>query len=451
MAIPPPFKNQLETAKFLADHPRAFDLSDCGTGKTRSEIEAYKASARKCALVLAPKSILQPAWGEDIEAFAPELRYSIAYAENREEAFQKDADLYITNYAAATWLAQQSPKFFERFSDLIIDESTAFKHHTSKRSKAVAKIVKYFPVRRLMTATPNPNSITDIWHQAFLLDGGKRLGPSFYAFRNATCIPTQNGPSANMLKWTDREGAEVAVTGLLTDITIRHRLEDCTDIPPNHEYVRKYFMDALQNAQYRKLEATSILAIKERTVNAVNGAVLYNKLLQVASGAVYDDSGGYSVIDTGRYELVLDLVEERRQSIVFFNWEHQRKLLVEEAKKRGISFEVIDGENRNIDAKNEIVRNFQKGFYRVLFIHPQSGAHGLTLTAAKSTIWASPTYNLEHYHQGKKRIHRAGQTEVTETIVIVAPHTVDEVAYTACLQKQTRMADLLQMLAEATR
>jgi Superfamily II DNA/RNA helicases, SNF2 family len=451
LSIPEPYQNQIETAKFLSDRPRAFDLSDCGTGKTRSEIEAYKASARKCALVVAPRSILQPAWGDDLAAFAPEIRYSIAYAENREEAFQKEADFYITNHDATKWLAKQSPKFFERFSDLIIDESTAFKHHTSKRSKALAKIAKYFPVRRLMTATPNPNSITDIWHQAFILDGGKRLGPSFYAFRNATCTPIQNGPASNMLKWEDREGAELAVTGLLADISIRHLLEDCTDIPPNHEYTRNYYLPTAHYAQYRKLEETSILAIKDRTVNAVNGAVLLNKLLQVASGAVYDDSGGYSVLDTGRYELVLDLVEERRQSVVFFTWEHQRRCLVEEAEKRGLSYAVIDGENRNINTKNEIVRNFQKGFYRVLFIHPQSGAHGLTLTAAKSTIWASPTYNLEHYHQGKKRIHRAGQTEKTETIVIVAPHTADEQAYAACLLKQTRMGDLLHLLAEAPR
>lgn len=451
MAIPPLFKNQLETVKFLAENNRAFDLSDCGTGKTRSEIEAYKASARKCALVLAPRSILQPAWGEDIRTFAPELKYSIAYAENREEAFQKDADLYITNHDAAKWLAQQSPKFFERFSDLIIDESTAFKHYTSKRSKAVAKIAKYFPVRRLMTATPNPNTILDIWHQAFILDGGQRLGKSFFHFRSQVCTPQQNGPAANMLKWVDKEGAELAVTGLLAPISIRHTLESCTEIPPNYEYTRPYFLQPKHYAQYRKLEETSILAIKENTVNAVNGAVLYNKLLQVASGAVYDDSGGYSVLDTGRYELVLDLVEERRQSVVFFNWEHQRKLLVEEAEKRGVSYAVIDGENRNINVKNEIVANFQKGFYRVLFVHPQSGAHGLTLTAAKSTIWASPTYNLEHYHQGKKRIHRAGQDEKTETIVLVAPHTVDEVAYTACLQKQTRMGNLLELLVESQR
>lgn len=254
-----------------------------------------------------------------------------------------------------------------------------------------------------------------------------------------------------MLKWVDRDGAELAVTALLADITIRHRLEDCTDIPPNFEYTRRYGLSPTHYAQYRKLEETSILAIKDRTVNAVNGAVLYNKLLQVASGAVYDDSGGYSILDNGRYELVLDLVEERRQSIVFFNWEHQRQCLVAEAEKRGISYAIIDGENRNIHVKNEIVRNFQKGFYRVLFIHPQSGAHGLTLTAAKSTIWASPTYNLEHYHQGKKRIHRAGQDEKTETIVLVAPNTIDEVAYAACLSKQGRMSTLLELLAEVKR
>ena len=40
--------------------------------------------------------------------------------------------------------------------------------------------------------------------------------------------------------------------------------------------------------------------------------------------------------------------------------------------------------------------------------------------ASPATIWASPTYNLEHWLQGNRRIYRAGQTQKTETIVVLA-------------------------------
>lgn len=448
MPTPKPFEHQAASVQFFRDHPRSLDWSDCGTGKTGSNIFWFDQYGSKCALVLAPKSILEPAWAEDIHTFAPHLKASVAYAENRAEAFKVDAPFYITNHDAVKWLAEQSPKFFDRFSTLIIDEQSAFKHRTSQRSKALNAIRKYFPIRRGDTATPNGNTITDVFNQAYTIDDGARLGTNFFHFRSQVCEPTQRGPEPNMLEWADREGAELAVFGLLAPITIRHELEKCTDIPPSHIYERKYHLKSKHMSVYRTLEAASIARLSEdKTVTAVNGAVLATKLLQVASGAVYDDSGGYTMLDVGRYQLVMDLVEEQRQSVVFFHWQHQRDQLVVEATKRGLNFAVLDGSETNIHERNAIVKNFQKGFYRTLFIHPQTGAHGLTLTAATRTIWASPTYNQELFHQGVKRIHRAGQREVTETIVVVAPGTYDETAYASCQVKGVRMYGLLDLAA----
>lgn len=443
-----PFAHQRQTVQFLRDRPRALDWSDCGTGKTGSEIFAHDQYGSKCALVLAPKSILEPAWAEDVRSFS-NLVPSVAYADNRAEAFAANADIYITNHDAVKWLADQTPKFFDRFSTLIVDEATAYKHPTSARSKALSKIKKHFPVRRGMTATPNSNTITDVWNQAFVIDDGRRLGKSFYAFRNATCAPTLRDPKEpRSIIWTDRDGAEVAVMGLLGDITIRHKLEECTDIPPNHQYERHYPLKPRHLALYKKLEKAKIVEVDLKTITAINGAVLAQKLLQIASGAVYDDTGGYTMVDTGRYELTMDLVEEARQSVVFFQWVHQKDEMLKEAAKRNLSIAVLDGSVSDIRKRNEIVANFQKGFYRAILIHPQTGAHGLTLTSAVRTIWPSPTYNQELFHQGIKRIHRAGQREVTETIVIVAPGTYDEQAYKSCGTKGVRMYGLLE-LAEA--
>lgn len=100
--------------------------------------------------MLATKSLLESAWKKDFNDFAPDMGVSVAFATNRDKAFQADADVFVTNHDAAKWLAKQSASFFKRFDTLIIDESTAFKHHTSQRSKAVAKISKYFEFRRLL-------------------------------------------------------------------------------------------------------------------------------------------------------------------------------------------------------------------------------------------------------------------------------------------------------------
>lgn len=451
----PLFKHQKQSIKFLATKPKVFDMSDPGTGKTRVEIEdvAFKTKLRAsgAALILAPKSLLQSAWGDDFNKFAPGVVYEIATASNRLDAFKKAADVYITNHDAIGALAKQPASFWKKFKGgtLIIDESSAFKHRTSIRSKAIAKIAKTFTNVRLMSGTPNSNGICDLWHQVFILDGGQRLGKSFFAFRSSVCMPEQSGPMAHMVKWVDKEHAESAVSGLISDIVIRHKFEDCTDIPPNHQYPVNFALSTKHMAAYAKLEADSVLFLRDSEINAVNGAALYTKLLQLASGAVYNTEGSYSLIDSDRYELVLDLVEARQHSIVFFNWAHQRDELLKHAEKRGLRFALIDGTVTRKGERERIVEAYQRGLYDVLFAHPQSAGHGLTLTKGTATIWASPTYNLEHYQQGLKRIHRIGQTEKTETIMIVAPGTIEEQVYQSLLDKNVRMGTLLNFLKKA--
>ena len=424
------------------------------TGKTRVQIELFAARRKRgggAALVIAPKSLLRSAWQDDFQKFAPEMQTVVAPAEKREQAFAQTADVYITNTDAAKWLAQQPASFFKRFDTLIIDELSSFKHHTSQRSKAINKIKKHFQNRYGLTGTPNSNSITDIWHQVFILDDGQRLGKSFYQFRNSVCQPKQVGPQPNMLQWEDKPGAELAVGHLLADMVVRHKFEECLDIPANHTYSVPYHMSPKQAKAYQQMEKAAITQLTNGAiVSAVNAAGVMTKLLQIASGASYTDGlegEDYVEVDNGRYELVGDLVEQRDHSVVFFNWAHQRDLLVKEFEKRGITYAVIDGKTSD-KARKDAVDHFQAGFYRVLLAHPQSAAHGLTLTKGTATIWASPTYNLEHFLQGNRRIYRAGQTQKTETIMVLAPGTVEDKVFQKLQEKDTRQGNMLDLLKE---
>lgn len=163
---------------------------------------------------------------------------------------------------------------------------------------------------------------------------------------------------------------------------------------------------------------------------------------------MYNDDNDYSLVDTDRYSLILDLVQERQHSVVFFHWTHQRDQLIEMAKARGIKYALIDGTVSG-KKREEVVKHYQAGFYDVLFAHPQSAGHGLTLTKGTATIWTSPTHNLEHYLQGLKRIHRIGQKEKTETIMVIAPGTVEERVYESLCAKNVKLTTLLNYLKEA--
>ena len=67
------------------------------------------------------------------------------------------------------------------------------------------------------------------------------------------------------------DGAEEAVFSLLSDITIRHRLDDCADIPENHQYPLSYTMSATQRRAYEEMAATQLLNLgKAGGITAIN-------------------------------------------------------------------------------------------------------------------------------------------------------------------------------------
>jgi len=446
-------QHQVQTVELIRREPRVFDMSDPGTGKTLSALTGFVERRKRGggkALVVAPRSILQSAWGDDTDKFCPGVTYMPARASNRKKALSMDVDIYITNHDAATWLAKnQPPSYWKKFDTLIIDESTAFKHQSSQRSKAMRKLAKNFEYREVMTGTPNPNGICDLWHQVLLLDDGQRLGKSFWAFRSAVCEPKQIGPMPNHLEWKDKEGIEAVVYDLISDITIRHKFEDCNDIPPNHQYNVAFHMPPKLAAHYKRMMDDAVLQVSTGTLTQVSASAVNNKLLQIASGAVYTGEDQYELLDSSRYELVMDLVEERKECVVPFVWRHQRECLVEEAKRRGMTYAVIDGSIHSDHIRNETVKSFQRGEIKVLFVHPQSAGHGLTLTRGTATIFASPTANAEHYKQVFHRIYRMGQTEKTETINVLAADTLDEHVFHNTLNPKLSSMQLLLDLAEA--
>ena len=201
--------------------------------------------------------------------------------------------------------------------------------------------------------------------------------------------------------------------------------------------------------QYKLLADESVLYTKSGTVNAVHAAARVKKLLQLVTGAVYDEDGVVQFVHQERYDIVMTLVAQRAHSLEAFNWKHERDALVEIAQKEGISYEVIDGSVK-AEKRNDIVSRYQAGQIKVLFCHPQSAGHGLTLTKANTVIWCSPTYNAEHYQQFNQRIYRAGQTQKTETILIQARGTWEPEVYKKLNTKLGRMENLLHILKEVS-
>lgn len=448
------WEHQQRSVAFNATRPRAFDNSDPGTGKTAVQVLTYiQRPKKKRWLVVCPKTLMRSAWGEDIERFGPGLSIAYADPDTREAAFASGADVVIINTDGVKWL-EKNPKLLNSFDHLTIDEYTTFKHASSQRTKAMIKLRKYFTHRYLLSGTPNANSVMELFAPSMILDDGKRLGTSYVRLRNIMQTPEQIGPSPDHLKWSDKPGAAQAVAELLEDVTVRHAFRDVmTHVPENFRETKRFELSKKLRKIYDTVATECIHAFDDDTyVNAVHAASLRTKLLQISSGAVYTEgTEEYRLIDTTRYELACDLIEETQHSVVFFNWKHQRDFMVAEMDKRGLTFAVIDGSVTQKGERERIVTAFQAGAYRAIFLHPRTGAHGLTLTRGDTVIFTSPIYEADLLEQGIARIVRGTQDKVTRTVFVEAKDTVEAKVYDRLNSKNAAMQDLLSMQADRSK
>jgi len=394
-------------------------------------------------LVVCPKSIMKPAWANDIEKFYPGLTWAIAKApdKTRIKAFHSKALIVIINHDAAKWLKANFNELLT-FDWLVVDESTAFKNPTAKRTKALKDLAPHFEYRVCMSGTPMPNTVMDMWSQMYIVDLGDRLGPNYFQTRAKLCTPIVN---SQFTSWEDKETSKDILFEAISDISIRHKLEDVVDMPEHVNYTVEIDLSPKLQTQYQDLAEESILVLQDGLVNAVNSAVLTSKLLQLCSGAVYNEEGEYSIVHNERYELVTELVMGREHSLVAYLWKHQLNELQRLAKKNNISSAAIVA-SMSPEERDDVVQRFQAGHFQVLFAHPQTAGHGLTLTKAKSLIWSSPTWNSEHYQQFNRRIYRVGQHDRTEIINIAAANTWEPTVYERLSGKIEKEGHLLALL-----
>jgi hypothetical protein len=450
-----PWPHQALTIAFAADRPAVFDTSSAGTGKTMAwatVLQQRLGTDASRGLIVCPKSLMRTAWRDELNLYT-DMTVALAEPpiESRMRALETNTDVVIINTDALPWLVGLGRRRLKRLLGqrpmAVLDESHLLKNSGAGRTKAALELSEWIPYKTCLSGTPAPNTVRELWSQAKILDGGKRLGRNEQAFvRVMTEFKMVNG----RIETVDREDAHDLVYGMLNDIVIGHRFDEVMPhVPPMDHHILYYDMPDAAMAQYHKLRRETALKLAGGgAITAVHAADLANKLLQFASGAVYTSGDGKSweVFDNGRYALIGELIEARDQTVVFCSWNHQKAQIVAELKRRKLPYAVFTQSGAQ---RAEAVDDLQAGKVRALLMHPKSGAWGLTLTQAKTVIYASPLYNAAWKEQGDARIRRGRQNMPTESIVILARGTRDDLAYEVFVGRRTNMDALNELLAGA--
>ena len=159
-----------------------------------------------------------------------------------------------------------------------------------------------------LTGTPSSNGLMDLWAEFRLLDMGERLGKFIGQYREIYFKPDKrNGPI--IYSYKPLPFAEDAIYEKISDITVSMKAEDYLKMP---EKIKNEVFVNLSDKErdiYETLRKDLVVSIKEKDIDAVNSEALSNKLLQMASGSVYDEDKNMIRIHDRKIDALEDLIE----------------------------------------------------------------------------------------------------------------------------------------------
>jgi SNF2 family DNA or RNA helicase len=482
----PPFKHQVLGWQYMHAMKTPALFGDCGTGKTfiaATFIDSLlKRGEKWVALVVCPVNLIKHVWEADIAKFTDltctglrEEHSKPAERERRRLArFAKDVDVYIVNPES---LRPQKTKeklvhnlLKRKIKEgakiiLVIDESSRMKTRTSATFKAVKRIRAYAERCIIMTGTPSPNGVLDLWPQFSILDDGMTLQPSFTDFRHDTChriqlkgmtwLDPRTKQKRTMEKWSPKKGMGIQVYRKIEPRMIRFRTEDCIDLPPKRFIQRDIEMTSEQHQIYDDME-TALFAELEGgdSVTARVAATKLMKLREITGGFVISDLGQETQIGktTPKMEELDELLaqsvaprmgdsEAPIKAIIWANYRWECNTLVARYKKQYGARGLFGG--ISTARRDEAIDLFHSDpDTRLLVCHPASAGHGLTLVEANYVFYYSLSYNFEEFYQSFRRVTRPGQTRPMTFYFLVCPGTIDG-ELLECIRQKKDFSDLI--------
>lgn len=445
-----PHAYQQRATRFLIDHRYSALFLDMGLGKTVATLTALQQLKDDYleidkTLVIAPKSVARNTWTGESHKWdhLKDLTISVVMGTDsqRRKALQADADIYVINRDNVTWLVNYCCNNGSwPFDSVVIDESSSFKNPQSRRFKSLRKMRPQIRRMVLLTGTPSPNGLMDLWAQINLLDQGQRLGRTLTMYRQEYFRPGRNNGHV-VYEWIPRAGSRERITSAIGDICLSMQADDYLEMP---DLIQAGLTIALSDEEmkgYLEFEKEQLLHLDEAEIEAVTAAALTNKLLQYSGGAVYDSEHEWHRVGDSKIEALQDILEATEEPVlVFYQYQHEKERIL--AEFGNFSPKTFNGEP-------ETLKKWNNSEIRLLLCHPASVAYGLNMQdGGRVIVWFTPTWNLELYQQANARLYRQGQAKPVLLYHIVATGTMDERVMEALSGKGDCQQALLRRIKE---
>ncbi len=411
---------QVDGVAFLVARGRAMLADDMGLGKTLQAIAAaawlrQRAEVERI-LVICPASLKQQ-WAREIQRFTgQETRAVGGPAAGRAVQYREGRGFFILNYELV--LRDVTVINETLRPDLVIlDEAQRIKNWRTKLAAAVKRIPSRYAF--VLTGTPLENRLEDLYSLMQVVDH-RVLGPLWrylvdfhitdergkvLGYRNLSELRRRLAPV--MLR-RDRQ--------LVRD-QLPERIESRLDIPLSpaqqdlHDAALKNAGLIAKIAQRRPLTP----AEQKRLLSALQQA----RMACDAAGLVDKETEGSPKLDE-LVNLLDDLcLQSGQKAVIFSQWEQMTRMVEARVRAMGLGCVRLHG-GVPTDQRGGLIDRFRDDPATQVFISTDAGGVGLNLQAASVLINLDIPWNPAVLDQRIARIHRLGQTQRVQILLLVA-------------------------------
>jgi SNF2 family DNA or RNA helicase len=416
---------QKDSLEWLRHRTEAFVWLRVGGGKTAVALmlalDWWKRYGLRDMLVVGPTKVIRDTWKAEILSWEETRKISYQAAigplGNRVRAVANKPRILGVNYENLVWLYQTGYVLPEI---ICFDEGHKMSSHSSKRFKEHEKNLSRFKRRIMLTATPAREGEHKLWGEEASISNIRRLGRNITAFRGRFCDTI------------DRDQGRYKVSSHASS-EIRRLISPITWNPDPATYAKldkpvvndvMIGMSPKLRKEYTKLEAEFVLEVEtavasgKTVVEAVNMAVLKNKLRQLCGGFIYDEQRQAIPLDTEKLEALDELLENLHgeQAVIWYEYRWEREQIL--ARVKGAE---------TLDDPGALAR-WNAGEIPYLVLHPDSGGEGLNLhEPCRMLVWYTMPWSGLKYEQANGRVDR-GWAQKREVVIhrLMRRNSVDQ-------------------------
>lgn len=460
-----PYKHQEHVFSLSKDRPEFALFMEMGTGKTKVLIDTvghlYEEGRIDGALIFAPKGVYLNWKNDELPAhagFPQDVRcWDSDQTDNQKIRLKNWAKnplngrikiLLMNIESISTKSGSEMARIFlkSRKALCCVDESSAIKVASSKRTKSARHLGALALYRRIMTGTPITQNPLDLYGQCAFLDP-KLLGyPTFQTFKHAYAdiidvkLGTRRYPKIVGFRNLNR------LTEDLSKFSYRVLKKDCLDLPEKSYSTRHVKLTVEQAKIYEDIKTDMLAMLANGQIASVETAIVQlMRLHQILCGYIKSNEGQLVAIPNYRLGVLHETLEEISSKTMIWCYYREDIRLVSTslAEIYGAgSVRTYFGDTTN-EERTAAVKAFQTDPDTKYFVATQRTAgSGLTLVSGNHAVYYSQGFSLEQRLQSEDRIHRIGQDKNCHYIDFVTPGTIDE-KIIKCLQDKKDLANLV--------